>query len=303
MDSDVAYILGLIGARGQFVDHSSPRLLIRFPFKKKDIEGLTKTYNQEVYTSHGLLKIKGKFDAALGVFSKVIPQKQEVILQADFFSDNIAWRTLRRAYPNQNTYEEFDLPKALFDPKCHRDIVRAFIRGYCDIAATVRKSNADQRGMYRVYIDVIPTRHNWDVPVQLCTLLQGHLGIPVSNIIWGHPNTRGKTGSPWKEHQLRVFAHQFTEIGFEFTHKNEILHELANFNKKKFDRTILDVKECPGHKRLTKNKKPASPEERNKDRLPKRLVGKHFDAFWQVCQACGCKKHKGLNLRRSVIGS
>ena len=55
-------------------------------------------------------------------------------------------------------------------------------------------------------------------------MLQKHLGIPVQNIC-GVTLMLEKTS--WaKEHDLRIYNHNFTEIGFIIAYKNEILTTL-----------------------------------------------------------------------------
>ena len=51
------------------------------------------------------------------------------------------------------------------------------------------------------------------MPVQLCTVLEEHLAVPVQLITWGHPNM----GRDFREHQLNIFAVPFGEIGFFIT--------------------------------------------------------------------------------------
>ena len=164
------------------------------------------------------------------------------------------------------------------------------LRGYCDLAGSIRKSNNDRSGLHRVYIDIIQSKKNWLVPVQLCSLLQNKMDIEVDHIMWGHPNL--KRG--WKEHQIRVYATAFEKkLGFTFDHKQKVLEELAEENAK--NPSAKPVKFCigPDPKRRKPIKKPRDKiEENNSVYLPDHLLGKHFNGYFQICQTCLCKQHK-----------
>ncbi len=48
----------------------------------------------------------------------------------------------------------FNVPKVIFN--CHsHEIQREFIRGFADVAGNIRRSNRDQNGQHRVYIDIL----------------------------------------------------------------------------------------------------------------------------------------------------
>jgi hypothetical protein len=42
--------------------------------------------------------------------------------------------------------------------------------------------------------------------------------------------------------------------------------------------------------RKSRGTKTRDPEEKNKTKLDPRLVGHHFDAYWQICKALGCSR-------------
>lgn len=172
----------------------------------------------------------------------------------------------------------------MFSPQLPKDWKREFVRGYADVAGNIRKANRYVDGRHRVRLDVLNYPTNWEVPVQLCTLLQEHLDVPVQLIAYGHPNL--KRG--FREHMVNIFAKPFLQIGFTFEHKQKILEELAEWNH-------LHAKEppympCPGMRKV-QNTKPSDPNENNRDKLDPRLVGHHYDAYWQICKALGCKRY------------
>jgi len=71
-------------------------------------------------------------------------------------------------------------------------------------------------------------------------------------------------------------------------HKNEILKELAEENRKNFPER--KTKKCNPLTKKPKDRK-THPEE-SSDKLPPELKGKHCDTYWQVCLELGCKQGK-----------
>jgi len=130
--------------------------------------------------------------------------------------------------------------------------------------------------------------------VQLCHLLQERLNVPVSNIAWGHPNIRdpkAKGGKEaWgREHQIRIYAHEFLRIGFSVDYKNKTLKELAKENIRRFPNMRANF--CNPLKKKIRTKSISHKGEKVKD-LPKEIRGKHFNAYWEICAELGCKKAK-----------
>lgn len=141
------------------------------------------------------------------------------------------------------------------------------------------------------------------MPIQICKILQDKpLNIPVNTIDWGHPNIRngnveeygrGREQAWAREHQLKVYAEYFEPIGFRIIHKNEILKELAQYNREHF--AARRTKPCVPPKKRQRTK--CSHPEENSDKLPAELRGKHCDTYWQVCLELSCtqfSKDKGL---------
>mgnify|MGYP000020472284 CR=1 FL=1 len=170
-------------------------------------------------------------------------------------------------------------------------IKKEFLRGFADVVSA-RYSNRNRWGKCRIYLDVL--NPNWRLPVQLCHLLQDYLHVPVDTITWGHPNIRdpklkdyrnGKRHAWAREHQIKIFADDFKQIGFYMEHKQEILEELAEYNEVKgFEK----AKYCDPPKEI--RKKPRHPEE-NSDKLPETLRGRHYDSSWQICADLGCWRY------------
>ena len=90
-------------------------------------------------------------------------------------------------------------------------------------------------------------------------------------------------------------ADDFEKIGFYMSHKQEVLEELANYNKRKFGKANF----CSPPKR--RRSKPKHPSEKS-DKLPNELRGKHFNSYWEICAALGCYRYKKFMANQSKLG-
>jgi hypothetical protein len=285
IDADVAYWVGMIIGRGSIVDDGTRCIItIKFPFVKPELEG----YDQFAgFVTSIVSAVLPRLKALLGegVNLSTSPQ-EEVTFKVEFPSTHIVVRNLKLILEDRLDYKQFIVPPIIRESN-DSEIIREFMRGFADVAGNIRRSNRDQADVHRVYLDVL--NENWKLPVQLCDLLQNKLKIPVANILWGHPNMRDPKAkqpqaSPFREHQIRIYAHHFLAVGFYVEHKQAVLELLAKENKLRRKESIGSY--CPGHRReAIKAKHPLEKD----PRLPKGVRGKHFDAYWQICAACGCR--------------
>tara|TARA_X000000950_G_C13897100_1_gene653302 strand:- start:2286 stop:3203 length:918 start_codon:yes stop_codon:yes gene_type:complete len=292
------YFLGVICARGTF-NYNDNQIQIFIPYKKSVLKGKKKDHDHSARLLFGLNEIANRFKKRLGTVTEIIPGSatkssgvHSLIIKLE--TSTIMWDMLYKPFDKQETYKSMQVPEMFFDKKkTNQDQVKEFIKGYSDIAGTIRSSNNDQNGIHRVYIDVMNNKDNWAVPAQLCSLFQQRLDVPVREIMYGHPNLNRK----FREHQIRIDAVSFSKkIGFNFSHKQDVLLELANENIKT---GIRPIKICPGlkGKPKTRKKKPKHPEEKNSEKLPAKLVGKHFNRFAEICSSCGCIQDQKIKLK------
>jgi hypothetical protein len=176
-----------------------------------------------------------------------------------------------------------------------------FMRGVADAGGFIRNSNSYTNGKRRVYIEV--NNQNWNLPIQICALLQQDLGVPVQMINWGHPNLRGPNvpeGHGWsKEHQIKIFAEAFVKIGFHVRYKQKILEEFATADRRIGARAFSNCNPNPDLRQI--RRKPRHSAERS-GFLPAVLRRKHFDAYWQICLAMGCSQCRGVEDLERVSG-
>ncbi len=283
LDPDVAYLIGMIVGRGAIAEQGGQwTVVIEFPFINPQLEG----YDQFAgfvtsIATHTLPRLRALLGEAVQI--DVSPQRKAVHFVINLPSRHIAVRNFKRILDGRSDYSQFVIPSVIRDADA--EIAREFMRGFADVAGNIRRSNRDWTGLHRVYLDVLSS--NWVLPVQICDLLQNKLEVPVQSIIWGHPNLRdpgAKSSSPpLREHQIRIYAHDFLKVGFYIDHKQAVLKALAKENQNQ--RSERRSEFCPGYGELRlKKNHPAECDER----LPEFLRGKHFDAYWQICAECGC---------------
>lgn len=290
IDQDVAYLLGLVLARGEFhVEGDTRRLVVMFPYRQVGVPGsMGGSPDRETAIRLGLDDIRNRVQELLETTVNVEPGEHVVTLKAVFTRNTIGWRDLRYLTGNRRHYSEFELPGFVYD--LDREIQVELMRGFADASSDPNPADSDQAGRNRVVLQV--QFGNWCLPVQLCKLLQTSLGIPVSHILWGHPNLRAPGGGGgWaKETRIRIYAEDFEPLGYYFRYKQEVFHELVRQNK---SGRIAGGKFCnPKGKRIRQgSSKPRHAEERDK-RLPPQLRGCHIDAYYQICKKLGCTQGK-----------
>ena len=290
IDTDVAYLIGMIVARGTFHQEGDiGRLVIQFPYRHGAMTPVPNSKisnDRETALRLSLDSIRARITELLEVDLRVERKAHEVSLSAVFPRETIGWRDLRFITSGKSNYLEFEVPEVIFDSDI--DIQKEFVRGIADTSCDPSYSDRDQGERQRIVIQV--QFGNWILPIQLCRLLQEYLDIPVTNILWGHPNLRASGGGGgWaKETRIRIYAEAFEQVGFYFDYKQRIFEEMVIFNRERGDPM---PKICnPKTKKLRGRKQ--RHEDECSERLPELLCGKHFNSYYMICKALGCKQGK-----------
>lgn len=288
LDKDVAYILGLIVARGEIIENKGrANIVITFPFRNLEAVGIYSKYDVRSEISMSVDKIVRRI-RRIGLDVEKDVEENSVILSIELKASHLFMRLLK-VFLKGKSHIEFDIPHQIFNANV--SIKKEFMRGYGDVAGSIRKANVYKSGRHRVYLDVL--NGNWRLPIQLCHILQDGLRVPVQTITWGHPNIRDSNLAEYKagrkkawarEHQIKIFAEYYLPVGFYIKHKHEILKELADYNKRKFPNAKVTFCMPPKKIYRTKEIHPAE----NDISLPSEIRGKHFDAYWQICCELGC---------------
>ncbi len=284
VDADVAYLLGLITARGRISESGGVRqIVIEFPYQSLEVEGIATTFEAEAAIRQGLLRpIENRVSELTGAHVEMIDKGKSVDLVLRFSGNTMMWRNILMHTQNRLGYEHFLVPEIFFSPNIPLDWKREYIRGFADVAGNIRSTNRYIDGTNRVRLDVLNYQTNWEMPVQLCTLLEEHLAVPIPQIIWGHPNM----SRDFREHQINIFAVPFGKIGFSLSYKQAILKECIEHDTVRSPKKNYNP--CLGRKRLIRKKSKDSRE--SDEKLDERLRGNHFNAYWQICKKLGCPR-------------
>ena len=295
LDPDMAYLLGLITGRGTIREASGMRqLVIEYPFRNLKAKGIETSFNAKDKILLSLDNTINRLSELTEIAPKKVTSKNAVSIIIESTKFSFLWRHINKLFKGKVSFREMEVPEIIYDAE--EEIKKEYLRGIADVTGSIGTSGRDQRDRYRVYISIL--NENWKLPIQICKILQDKpLEIPVNTIDWGHPNIRngnvkdynkGRKHAWAREHQLKVYAEYFEPVGFRIIHKNEILKELAQYNREHFP-TGRD-KLCVPSKKGRKQKQP-HPEE-NSDKLPAELKGKHCGSYRQVCLELGCKQFK-----------
>ncbi|MEM1948924.1 MAG: hypothetical protein QXO30_02070 [Candidatus Caldarchaeum sp.] len=293
IDEDVAYFIGLITARGEISDQGGvKRISIEFPFRNLEVEGIKKKITQKDKILLSLDNVINRVNELADVNVRKTESERSIYLVLETLKNTMFLRNVKMLMKGRSSYYEFEVPDQIFQSS--DSIKKEFVRGFADVAGSARWANRNRWGKCRVYLDVLNSPSNWRLPVQMCHLLQDHLGIPIDVIQWGHPNTRdpslkeyqaGRKDAWAREHQIKIFADDFEKIGFYMSHKQEILEELAEYNR---EQGFTKANFCnPPKRRKTKPRHPSEASEK----LPPEIRGKHYDSYWQICADLGCFRY------------
>ena len=285
IDPDVGYLLGMLVARGEMVATGADyRVIVHFRKALLGARGLEPVSKTEA--EHGiqlsLHKVADRLRELTGADDRIVDSPGHIDLVLTLTRRTIAFRDLEMLFGEAREFRSFQVPDVITRADTPLEIKREFIRGFADVAGNIRPSNRDQKGRHRVRLDVLNAKGTWKTPVKICQLLQTDLGVDVPVITWGHPNMRRN----WREHQINIYADDFLAVGFHFENKQKALKELAEFNETS---GLHKQSGCPGARKLMRRKK-KDKREKDSERLPDPILGKHFNAYWQICRALGCPR-------------
>ncbi|MCJ7446120.1 MAG: hypothetical protein MUO72_00330 [Bacteroidales bacterium] len=283
LTSDISYLLGLITGHGEIqYNNEVKKIVIEFEYKSLESKAITKVYDQRLHIQTSLDPVVYRLQR-MGINVQKVPgDKISLVLSWQY--EDIAWLFIKYLINGTRfTYHDFLIPDPIFET--NEANKKEFLRGLADVTGFVRKSNVDQTGKHRVYIEI--SNRNWFLPPQICQLAQ-NLNVPIQYIGYGHPNIRGGKGTSWaKEHQIKIYAEDFEKIGFYISHKNEALAELAEFNRTNQPR---EQSLCNGIISRERIKEPHPHE--NHDKLPEVISGQHFNSFKEICKCLNCYLQK-----------
>ena len=291
---DISYLLGLITGRGEIqYNQDIKKIIIDFEYKSQKVTGgRSLDLDQKLHIQTSLDQVIVRLqNIGINVTKHISDNSISLVLKWD--KEDIAWLFIKFLINGTRfSYHDFQIPEPIFESTEINK--KEFLRGIGDVTGYVRPSNYygfSEPFRHRVYIEI--TQQNWNLPAQLCRLLQS-IQVPIQNINYGHPNLRDpnnkKGNRSWaKEHQIKIFAEDYQKIGFYISHKEEALTELADINNSNFD-TRIPL--CDGTTKRLKTKSP-HPDENDSD-LPDVLRGRHFDTYKEICNCLNCYLKEGV---------
>jgi len=116
-DADVAYLTGLILARGQLIEQGDDRrIIIEFPASALTVEGIDTSYDQSIETKLGLVDIAFRLRNLLETDVDILSSGQEgYYLLVRFMRPNMIWRNLRLILGEATLFGAFRVLQILFD--------------------------------------------------------------------------------------------------------------------------------------------------------------------------------------------
>lgn len=281
---DISYLLGLITGRGEIqYNQDVKKIIIDFEYKSQRVTAGKLDLNQKLHIQTSLDKVIIRLqNMGINVVKDVSENSISLVLK--WITEDIAWLFIKFLINGTKfSYHDFEIPEPIFESTEINK--KEFIRGIGDVTGYSRTSNAYINGRHRTYIEI--TQKNWNLPPQLCRLLQS-IQVPIQNINYGHPNLRDpnnkKGNRSWaKEHQFKINCEDYQKIGFYLSHKDQALTELADINKSNFDTSIPL---CDGTINRKKTK-PVHPDE-NDSELPTEIRGKHLVSYKEICNCLNC---------------
>ncbi|HUC88986.1 MAG TPA: hypothetical protein VMR49_03080 [Candidatus Paceibacterota bacterium] len=327
MTKQVAYLLGLITGRGH-IFYDSKSIAIEFSHANEFAKGIAycqicgwfatdngsglkcknpecghrvspsvrKIYNQPKSTIESLKKeiiplLKSKIPAHF----EITGNKSMTILVLDFKNKISLFNKICKNFSSETNFDQFHIPKSIYSTNKNSKI--EFINGLLDTSGFAspggwfNREGKNGYGRMRVYFQIV---RNWYLPVEIDNFLRSEFSLPIHTIDWGHPNIRdgnltdfyNTRPTSWsREHQIKFFPEYYQEFKFRISSKQALFQELIKHNVK----TVFKDKEdwFPPSK-ITKGKIKAYHPGENDLRIPE-AGRRHFDAFWQINLAFGCK--------------
>ena len=194
------------------------------------------------------------------------------------------------------SFDRFHIPKiiSLSNKECQIEFINGLLdtSGFPSPGGWLNRDGENGHGRMRSYFQIV---RNWHLPVEIDNFLRTEFGLPIHTIDWGHPNIRdgnledffNTNPTSWgREHQVKFFPeYYFNLFHFRIESKQALFKELNDHNNKtKFN----EKDDWFPPSEITRGRIKAFHPGENDIRLPK-PVQRHFDAFWQINLAMGCK--------------
>lgn len=322
-----AYLLGLITGRGHFFIDSKI-IAIEFSHTNEFVDGIAhcpvcgwlatdagaglvcknpacgkpvnpstrKTYNQPEAAVRSLYKVIIPFlESTIQARYGITGNRSMTLLVVDF-SDNVAtFDEIVSYFAPETSFDRFHIPVAIYkaDIAAKTEFVNGLLdtSGFPSPGGWLNRNGENGHGRMRVYFQIV---RNWHLPVEIDNYLRAEFRLPVHTIDWGHPNIRDANlkdyfntrSTSWsREHQIKFFPEYYVAFHFRVSSKQALFEELRDHNLKT---VFKDQDDWFPPSRITRGKIKAYHPGEQDLRIPE-PARRHFNAFWQINLAMGCK--------------
>ncbi len=226
VDTDVAYLLGMLFGRGQLIEErNSRRLIITLDIRRtlpKLPPGVQLDMDLDLENERALNVVRRRINDLLDANVDVAPiKKGTTTLTAVFVKPTIAWRDLKLLCSNGTDRSNFQLPQSFFALPV--SLQKEFLRGFGDVAVMPSYADRDQAKRVRIAFPVV--HGNSTFAKQLVKIFK-KIDID-AKLLAGTAKKRGSK----KEHRVRVYAEDYETVGFGFSHKQRLMKLLAEYNR------------------------------------------------------------------------
>lgn len=293
---ELAYLMGMIVGKGQIIrGKNTTEYRIDIPHKLLSVEGM----ETKLSVKASLLDIKQRLDPLIDNQINVASENKNATMISFTLKNEAFLATELNRMLVFRSYKDFRIPEEIF--QAARDIKVEFLRGLADVTGHIRKSNLafGSPSGHRVYIEI---PENWHLVIDICNLLK-EVDVPVQTVNWGHPNFRdpnlkdynqGKKYVWKREHQIKIFADVFEQVGFNLEHKTRALEKLAQTNRDNWTGKRKSIKESHHTfywEKPRRVKKERQPHPMVHDELvPEEIRGHNFNSWIGVAEILGYKK-------------
>lgn len=292
----MAYLLGMIYGNGEISrDLQHTTVAIEIPHKKLRTPDF---HDVRLYVKASISDIKNLLDPLIGSNINFSQTDRVTILSFTKLNTDYVVREIVRLTNNKTDHSIMRVHEEVFSFSI--DERKKVLQGFADVTGYIRRSNAYFRKYeHRVYIEI---SNNWYLVIDIANLLQS-VDVPIQAIDWAHPNFRDSNSKKYnegkkdfwkKEHQIKIWANEFSVIGFAVIHKQQALE---NYVEEQRIGITLDGKTPSDQthkyywdKKLRIKKKPIHPGEFDNS-LPSEIKGIHFDHWSQLAKKLGYINH------------
>lgn len=142
IDADVAYLLGLITARGELSESNGVKqILIEFPYKSLTVEGITGTYDTNASIRLGLQQIQNRIMEVTGADVVITSSESSAALVIRFLRNTMVWRNIMMHTQERTSYQHFGVPEIFFSLSIPKEWKQEYIKGFADVAGNIRRAN------------------------------------------------------------------------------------------------------------------------------------------------------------------